>query len=244
MQERSLLGELDVILAEIGANSETVLDTGVEDDLVGDGAHFLEQLLGLVALLFGEDLVGFWVKLAIDSIGHEGWIGHTSSSNGQRASHALDLLLVDERRVCSVSDVNALALGQEASNVLAAKAVSDGTNLLRALLFHVRQSLLDNRVDLVGKVALALRATLLQPSHDVEILGAVELDGVALEEIGHDDEVAVGGELVGDELGVDELMADHVGEDDDGDGGVLGLGVGDVGGDLGGWLDRVIERIW
>ena len=168
----------------------------------------------------------------------------TGSSDGKRASHALDLLLVNERRVCSVSDVNALALGQEASNVLAAKAVSDGTNLLRALLFHVRQSLLDNRVDLVGKVALALRATLLQPGHDVKVLGAVKLDGVALEEIGHDDEVAVGGELVGDELGVDELMADHVGEDDDGDGGVLGLGVGDVGGDLGVWSGWEIERIW
>jgi hypothetical protein len=168
---------------------------------------------------------------------HGGWIGHTSSGDGKRTSHALDLLLVDERRVCSVSDIDALALGQEASDVLAAKAVSDGTDLLRALLLHVCQRLLDNRVDLVGQVALALRAALLQPGHDVEVLGAVELDGVALEEIGHDDEVAVGGELVGDELGVDELMADHVGEDDDGGGGVLGLGEGDVGGDLGGWLD-------
>ena len=139
--------------------------------------------------------------------------------------------------MCSVSNIDALALGQEARDVLAAKAVSDGTDLLRALLLHVRQRLLDDRVDLVGQVALALRAALLQPSHDVEVLGAVELDGVALEEIGHDDEVAVGGELVGDELGVDELMADHVGKDDDGGGGVLGLGKGDVGGDLGGWLD-------
>lgn len=52
-----------------------------------------------------------------------------------------------------------------------------------------------------------------------------------MEEIGHDDVVAVGGELVGDELGVDELMADHVGEDDDGGGSVFGLGEGDVGGD-------------
>jgi len=146
--------------------------------------------------------------------------------------------------VCSVSNIDALALGQEARDVLAAKAVSDGTDLLRALLLHVRQRLLDDRVDLVGQVALALRAALLQPSHDVEVLGAVELDGVALEEIGHDDEVAVGGELVGDELGVDELMADHVGEDDDGGGGVLGLGVRNVGGDLRGWLDREIERVW
>ena len=59
LQESSLLGELDVVLAEVCADGEAVLDAGVEDHLVGDGAHFLEQLLGLVALLFGEDLVGF-----------------------------------------------------------------------------------------------------------------------------------------------------------------------------------------
>lgn len=134
--------------------------------------------------------------------------------------------------MCGVADVDALALGQKASDVLAAKAVSDGTDLLRALLLHVCEGLLDDRVDGVGQVALAFRAALLEPGHDVEVLGAVELHGVALEEVGHDDVVAVGGELVGDELGVDELMADHVGEDDDGGGGVLGLGVGDVGGDL------------
>jgi hypothetical protein len=59
LQESSLFGELDVVLAEIGADSEAVLDAGVQDHLVRDGAHLLEQLLGLVALLFGEDLVGF-----------------------------------------------------------------------------------------------------------------------------------------------------------------------------------------
>lgn len=35
-----------------------MLDAGVEAHLVGDGAHLLEELLGLVALLFGEDLIG------------------------------------------------------------------------------------------------------------------------------------------------------------------------------------------
>lgn len=130
-----------------------------------------------------------------------------------------------------VSDINTLALGQEARNVFAAKAVSDGTDLLRALLLHVCKGLLDDRVDGVRQVALAFGASLLQPGHDVEVFGPVELDRVALEEVGHDGVVAVGGELVGDQLGVDELMADHVGEDDDGGGGVLGFGVGDVGGD-------------
>lgn len=36
-----------------------------------------------------------------------------------------------------------------------------------------------------------------------------------MEEVGHADEVAVGGELVGDQLGVDEGVADDVGEEED-----------------------------
>jgi hypothetical protein len=134
--------------------------------------------------------------------------------------------------VRSVSNINALALGQKARNVLAAKAVTHRADLLRALFLHVRQRLLDDRVHGVGQVALAFRAALLQPRHDIEVLWAVEFDGIALEEVGHDDIVAVGGELVGDELGVDEFVADDVGEDDDGGGGVFGFGEGDVGGDL------------
>lgn len=59
LQESSLLGELVVRLAGVRADGETVLDAGVEDHLVRDGAHLLEQLLGLVTLVFGEDVVGF-----------------------------------------------------------------------------------------------------------------------------------------------------------------------------------------
>jgi hypothetical protein len=147
--------------------------------------------------------------------------------------------------VSSETNIDALALGQETRNVLAAEAVADGTNLLRTLLLHVCQSLLDNRVDGVRQVALALGAALGQPLHDVEVSAAelVELDGVALEEVGHDGPVAVGGELVGDQLGVDQGVAHDIGENDDGVGGVLVLGVGDVGGDwrggvslLGDWI--------
>jgi hypothetical protein len=71
--------------------------------------------------------------------------------------------------VSGETDIDALALGQETRNVLAAKAVADGANLLRALLLHVCQSLLDDRVDGVRQVALALRTTLCQPMHDVKV---------------------------------------------------------------------------
>jgi hypothetical protein len=59
LQESGLLGELDLGLAEVAADGETVLDAGVQDHLVRDGSHVLEDLLGLVTLLFGEDRVGF-----------------------------------------------------------------------------------------------------------------------------------------------------------------------------------------
>jgi hypothetical protein len=234
LEERSLFCELDVLLADVGADGKAVLDTRVENHLVGDAVHLLEQLLGLVALVFGEDVVGLcggnWLVNVTPDVSES--VERTSSGNREWAGHALDLVLVDERRVCGVTNINALALSQEARDVLSTKAVSNRADLLRALLLHVRQSLLDDRVNGVRQVALAFGAALLQPVHDVEALGRVELHGVALEEVGHDDVVAVGGELVGDELGVDELMADNVGEDDDGGGSVLGLWEGDVGRDL------------
>ena len=59
LQESSLLGEFDLGVLEVAADSETVLNAGVQDHLVRDGAHVLEDLLRLVALLFGEDRVGF-----------------------------------------------------------------------------------------------------------------------------------------------------------------------------------------
>jgi hypothetical protein len=59
LQESSLLGELDLGVLEVAADSETVLDAGVQDHLVRDGTHVLEDLLRLVTLLFGEDGVGF-----------------------------------------------------------------------------------------------------------------------------------------------------------------------------------------
>ena len=51
-----------------------------------------------------------------------------------------------------------------------------------------------------------------QPFLNVEVTWAIEWDGVSVEEIGHDDEVAIGGELIGDKLGVVEFVADDVGE--------------------------------
>jgi hypothetical protein len=37
-----------------------------------------------------------------------------------------------------------------------------------------------------------------------------------VEQVRHDDEQAIRGQLVGDQLGVDEAVADHIGEQQDG----------------------------
>lgn len=50
-----------------------------------------------------------------------------------------------------------------------------------------------------------------------------------MEEVRHDHEVAIGSELIGNELSVDESMANHVGEYQDGILGGLVRGIGKVG---------------
>lgn len=62
----------------------------------------------------------------------------------------------------------------------------------------------------MGDLALAVLA--LHPFLDVEVARSVERDGIVVEQIGHEDEVAIGGELVGDQLGIVESVADHVGD--------------------------------
>lgn len=85
---------------------------------------------------------------------------------------------------------------------LRSKAVAQRTNLCEALLLEVLESLLNNRVDgLLGVGVLAVTA-LAEPLHDVEAVGAVQRERVAVEDVDNEGVVAVGGEVVGHELGV------------------------------------------
>lgn len=70
-----------------------------------------------------------------------------------------------------------------------------------------------------------------EPSGEIGLAGlhGLDGDGIALEEIGQDTKVAVGGELIGQELGVD-VDTEDVTQDDDGFlGGLVVLGVDQVG---------------
>lgn len=89
-------------------------------------------------------------------------------------------------------------------------------------------NLLHDGVDLCGCVA-SRRSGACEPFHNIEVVGAVERDWIAFEEVGHNDEVAICGELIGNELGVDKFMADDIGEDENGGGCVFAFWVGEVG---------------
>lgn len=51
----------------------------------------------------------------------------------------------------------------------------------------------------------------LKPLHDVEIIITVQGNRILIEQIGSQYEVAVGGKLVGDQLGVDEAVTNDIG---------------------------------
>ncbi len=89
LQEGLLLGKPLGLDGGVAADGKAVLDLRVEVDLVGL-ADLLEDLLGAVALLGGEDGVGL------------------GGRDGQWARDGLELVLVDERGVGDVADVDAV----------------------------------------------------------------------------------------------------------------------------------------
>jgi len=130
----------------------------------------------------------------------------------------------DERGVSSVANVK-LAILQKAANVFATEAVANTSHTLNTqFLSEVLDRALNNGVDTTGLVVG-------EPLGEVDLAGlhVADLDGVAVEEVGEDGQVAIVGELVGKELAVDEETED-IGEDDDGLVRILVvLRVGDIG---------------
>lgn len=100
---------------------------------------------------------------------------------------------------------------------LGAEAVADSTDLGDAQITQRLDTLEDNGVHSLGIV-------LAQPGREVEAVGTVQRQGVAVEEIRDEGHVALGGEVVGHELAV-LPDADHVGDVEDA-AALLGLALG------------------
>jgi hypothetical protein len=147
----------------------------------------------------------------------------TRGSDGEGSLNSAKLLVGDKRGVSGVTDVDLAGL-QVAADVLAAEAVTSGGDLLDAEGFaHILDGLLDDGVDVVGLVVG-------QPGGQIGLAGlhVGKRDLVTLEQVRNDGQVAIGGELVGEKLGIGE-NAEDVGQEEDGLVGALVLGVGDIG---------------
>jgi hypothetical protein len=81
------------------------------------------------------------------------------------------------------------------------------------LLSHLDDAGVDDWVNVRWVVSTLLGVILAaEPLHDIEALRTVELDWVAVEQVRHHNKVAVGSQLVGDELDIVELVADDIGD--------------------------------
>jgi hypothetical protein len=107
----------------------------------------------------------------------------------------------------SVASVE-LARLQEAADILSAEAVAHTTNALTAqIVTHFCQDTLDDWVRLFREVVL-------HPVHDIEALGPVQWDCVAIKQVWQHNKVSRGSKLIRNELGVDEAVADDIRENE------------------------------
>lgn len=112
LQESILLCVLRDLVTQLGPHRESVFDTAVQVDLVGE-TGLLEDNLGFVALLGGEDRVGL------------------GGGDAEGAADGLEFVGFDEGWVSDVANVDLVLLGVEmADDVFGAEAVADGGDFL------------------------------------------------------------------------------------------------------------------
>ena len=150
---------------------------------------------------------------------------NTCCSNRQWSFYSLDLSSVDETRMCHEAHADAFAASHVPGNILGSETVAHRAQFLHSQVArHLLEHRFDNGIRLVGAMAFALGTATLQPFHDIGPF----LDSIALEEIRHDDEIAVRGVLVSDELGVDQVVTPDIRDEQDRVRRILRLGVGEV----------------
>lgn len=124
LQKSILFGILGNTVVGIASNGETMLNAGVEVDLVRL-LQILEDLFRFVALLGREDLICL------------------GSGDGKRAFDVFELVRADETWVCNVTHIDFAGVGaQMKDDVLAAEAIADSANSLFAVLASKSRSLL------------------------------------------------------------------------------------------------------
>lgn len=197
--KRLLLRPLLLWNVRVATHSEAMANSREQVDLVGNPRR-LQDLLRLMSLLHWENRI------------------RLRGRDRYRALSSLQLRLVHERRVRRVSDLDALPLllGHESHHILSTKAVPYTCDFLIALLIEIVQRLDHDRVDLGDSVRVIALHAVLDPVHDVEVLGTPWVgQRVLVEDVRDQSVVPVGGELVGYQVGV---LADatHIGNEDDG----------------------------
>lgn len=112
LQKSILLCILGHLVTQLGANRESVFDTAVQVDLVGE-TGLLEDDFGFVTLLGGEDCVGL------------------GGGDAEGTADGLEFIGFDEGWVSGVADVDLVLFGVEmADDVFGAEAVADGSDFL------------------------------------------------------------------------------------------------------------------
>jgi hypothetical protein len=102
------------------------------------------------------------------------------------------------RRMRHKTNINPSTLLQKPNHILGPKTITHTPNPLITLLLQILNTLLHNRIHEFPRMSIIPACPFRQPSHQIEAIWAVEGELVAIEEIGDECVVAVGGELVGD----------------------------------------------
>ena len=146
----------------------------------------------------------------------------TRGGDAQGPLDSLQLLRLDEARVRHEAGIQSTFL-QVPDDILRPETVAHTPQSLDSQIpSHLLYHGIRHRVD-------TLRLVTFQPFHQIEACRLIlQQHRVAMEQIRHDDQVSVRGELVGDQLGVDDAVAEDVGKEEDGVVGVFVLGVGEV----------------
>lgn len=168
-------------------------------------AQLGQDIFALATLLGREEIIRRYEKSVSIFLAEHSIIQLTCGRNAQWALNTFQLIHLHMGGMGHIAYVQQTGF-EVTSDVLAPIAVSNPSNALTALfLAHVSNGSVNDWV-------CHGREVVLQPGHDVEIPLALDGDRIAMKQVGQDHEVAIGGKLVGNQLGINQFGAEDVGE--------------------------------